>query len=241
MQHISLNGTSVTMSKGEKLPLLPKGVYEFTGSTSLEKLGEQLITPTTLYSNNEDLIKRFTLMHRESQLDLSAMIIGPRGSGKTVLAERICNVLGMPIILMRTATTENIEFIRFLPTKGLTLLFDGYNGGTTSALENLLDKGIPNGRLFSLFTTDIVNDDFITRSGRIRYLYRMKPLDLEVATSIVYSSNLTEEQQEDVVEHLLLIRNLNIDKLKTLIDECGALNALARDVIDYLNIGVSVW
>lgn len=229
-------------------PILPNGIYDLKGDGGvipfyLEKRPEEEFTFNhKLYSMEEDLIERCKKTFNHIPGNMGIILTGYKGTGKSICAKRICNVLERPVIVIST----NKDCSAFLSSivQEITIVIDEYEKifGRGDSLLTLMD-GIHSNRYKRAFilttNNNSVSDFLINRPGRIRYMKEFFSLDAKVIAEIVKDLLVDKSKTKQVVSFLASVNHLTMDIVKSIIEE---VNVHGDDDLscyqDFLNIDI---
>lgn len=247
----------VTISPPVKITnALDKGIYllRYDPEKNLFYLEHKDIafsTPNKIYNNPQKIIDMWIKSWKSTENNLGILLTGLKGSGKSVTAKMLCNQLNAPVIIITEAFTGD-NFINFLSApelKGSVIFFDEFEkiyGHKPSedkpSSENLLSivEGVFNTNLLFLFTSNTteINNHFINRPGRIRFLQQFSSLKTEECIEIVDDLLLDKAKKEDLLNCLEDIDDLSLDIVTKIIHEVNIHDVLPSDIIGHMNISL---
>jgi len=219
----------------------------------LEKLYPNFKTPTKLYGDhaeNRDIIWRDFLSENDS---MGVMLSGKRGSGKSVLAEDLCNnalKLGLPVVRIDQQIPVFMLYDILKVCGPCVLYFDEFG--------KIYHKSEDRNELLTLFSdrnitktlfivtgnklTDF-NDHMLMRPGRFRYNVAFDGIAPDVLEAVLTNAGLNEDIKTWMTEYVsineipfdilmnVLKLTCQIDDLPTLIQRIKLLNVPSPPVI----------
>lgn len=198
-----------------------------------------------LYGTGEHFPERVIKKFQNSKANLGVLLCGLKGTGKTVEAELICNLSGLPVILVTQDYNKGADLIHFLSTvdQEVVVMIDEYEKifGKADGLLSIMD-GALNARQRRLFVltanTPYISDAMIDRPSRIHYLKKYGNLSVAVINEVV--SDMLENQQfhDQVIEYLSVIDIVTIDIVKTVVSEVNLFNEPPQNFKNLLNVTV---
>lgn len=218
---------------------LPVGVYTIKvpmmGPVYLEKIKENFNLDYKIYGKSPQLfVDRVLKSFENTQGNLGILLDGIKGTGKTVTSEMMCNAFAekhnMPVILI----TQRFPYEFLANIQQDVVVFidefekvfsseeDGYRKDHSGELLTIMDGALKSKhrRLF-LFTTNTkdINDNLLSRPGRLRYIKEYGSLDVETIKEVV--TDLLEDKtlEADVIEFIMGLSIITIDIVKSVIEE----------------------
>ena len=224
------SGNKYIHGSRESVPKLDPGVYrlnlERDGSLALVYVQEKFNLPAKIYGMDKQLIDQVTTAYASGVLtnNLGVILSGVKGTGKTVTAKQLCNLLGLPVILVDRIYDNFPSFVCDIKQDVLVFvdeyekIYDRHESSLLSVMDGALDNGFK--RVFILTTNVLcVSDNLIQRPGRIRYLKRYKDLDRETIELVVDDLLIHKELREQTIDFIASLQTITIDIVKALIDE----------------------
>jgi hypothetical protein len=208
-------------------------------------------TPEKMYDDPDKMALRYLTTFNKHGKNLGVLLRGAKGSGKTLLAKRVCMLSNLPVLLVNESYvgTSFNEFIANF-NQPLVMFFDefekvypnSYNSEDESPqvkLLTLLDGTVKSQILF-LFTVNNehkLHDAFMNRPSRIHYSKGYTGLSDEVISGVIADKleNLSElESLFDIAKML----NFNLDTLISVIREMNDFNIGVKEAVAYMNIRI---
>lgn len=231
------NNTYNFISEYTILKELPNSIYELDwdlfSNCSLKELQKEFTLPSKIYETDKEknFKKRVIHSYKSINKNLGVLLIGKKGTGKSVCAKSLCNELGIPVILIKKSIPKKVDFMSFLEKyEGEYVLFIDefekifldYTEEENYTQEDLLSffDGVSTNkkRMILLTSNSQINDHFINRPSRVKFLRNYSGIDLELGSLIIKETLEIKEFSED------LISNINseictIDILTSIIEE----------------------
>jgi len=240
---------------------LPAAIYEVSFSPDL---GFHLIRQATSFNlpskryntgsvdsfkMSELFIKRYT----DSQKNLGVLLSGVKGTGKSMLLKLAANKAletGLPVIVVSESFTS-AHLAKFLSSLTLdcVVLFDEFEklftreNDSDSSQEDLLsffDGTAQSHKLIILTVNELhkVNEFFINRPSRIRYLLEYKPLSEEFVTMYLEETLLDPSVASQVADELITVSEMNFDLLQTVVEEVNVMypSLPIPEIVKMLNV-----
>lgn len=247
----SQNGNNFSRyDKAEELAELPPGVYTLRygmfGSMYLERNKDKYEFPYKLYGQSgfPDRVKK---AWKAGTGNLGVLLIGLKGTGKTVEAEQICNIMNLPVILVAQDYDHGKDLVTFLGgvDQDVVVLMDEYEKvfeESDHALLSIMDGAMnaKNRRLWLLTANhQNINDALLDRPSRIYYKKKFGNLHTEVITEVVDDMLKYKKFRQEVVDFLGMLEIITIDIVKTVIREVNIHNESPSEFKDFLNVTIS--
>jgi len=233
--------------KDNELEVLPVGIYTLEyapfAPMYLSLKQPKFEFPYKLYGTSERFPERVVKKYRHSNANLGVLLCGLKGTGKTVEAELICNMSGLPVILVAQDYDKGADLIHFLSTvdQEVVVFIDEYEKifGKADGLLSIMD-GALNARQRRLFVltanTPYISDAMIDRPSRIHYLKKYGNLSVAVITEVVDDMLENKEFHQQVIEYLSVIDIVTIDIVKTVVAEVNLFNEPPQNFKNFLNV-----
>jgi ATPase family associated with various cellular activities (AAA) len=233
--------------KDNELDVLPVGIYTLEyapfAPMYLNLKQPKFEFPYKLYGTNERFPERVIKKYKGSNANLGVLLCGLKGTGKTVEAELICNLSGLPVILVTQDYDKGADLIHFLSTvdQEVVVMIDEYEKifGKADGLLSIMD-GALNARQRRLFVltanTPYISDAMIDRPSRIHYLKKYGNLSVAVINEVVDDMLENKAYREQVVEYMSVIDIVTIDIVKTIVAEVNLFNEPPQKFKNFLNV-----
>lgn len=215
--------------------------YNESGLCWLEDV-EDFKFPSKIYDVDVQLRSLIKKSFDNSTRNLGVLLTGNKGQGKSLTAKLICKELNLPVILVNKMIDIDINFVNFLNNikQDYILFVDEFeklfaeSGSINNNEKNFHDQesfltfmdGVltnTNKILFLLITNDRVNEFFINRPSRIKFLQEYDELPEELFNMIVDDKLVNKDFKADLEENISLV-NLNIDLLISIIEDINLFN-----------------
>ncbi len=212
--------------------------FDELGNCWLEDV-ESFKFPSKIYDVDSNLRKYIAKSYSANNKNLGVLLTGNKGQGKSHCAKLICSELKQPTIIINKQIPAGINFVKFLSEikQNHTLFVDEFeklfdvtkttNGSndtngyhTQETFLSFMDGVISNEHkvLFLLTTNDGVNEFFINRPSRIKFLQEYNELPEELFNLITDDKLINRGYKQDLEDNISLV-NLNIDLLISIIDD----------------------
>lgn len=215
--------------------------YNDLGLCWLEDV-EDFKFPSKIYNVDTQLRSLVRKSFDNSVRNLGVLLTGNKGQGKSLTAKLICKELNLPVILINKSIDIDINFVNFLNNikqdyilfvDEFEKLFADSNGRNSNekafhdqeSFLTFMDGVLTNTNkiLFLLTTNDRVNEFFINRPSRIKFLQEYDELPEELFHMIVDDKLIHKEFKNDLEENISLV-NLNIDLLISIVEDVNLFN-----------------
>ena len=198
--------------------------------------------PSKIYGsclrNSERILNTF----RSRQGNTGVMLVGEKGSGKTLLARQISINSGMPVIIVNNSYTGD-DFNSFLSaiTQPSVVVFDEfekvYDKESQEKILTLLDGTYQSQKLFLLTSNDKwkLDSNMKNRPGRIFYLIEFDGLDEEFIREFCQDRLIDKSKTESILKISSLFDKFNFDMLTAIVEEINRYGESPEDLISILN------
>lgn len=223
MKYSKQNDTFAFVKDGTLEDQLPKGVYEIQTSKELgvylEKVSDSFKIPKKTYGDeNKELIRNCKNAWNKLNKNISILLCGSPGTGKTVLGKKICEELQLPVLLFSSNNYSLLDIVLQKIDQPVIVFFDEFDkfivseeveSSELAILNSLLDGAKNNFHpRFFIFTMNSRKDlpeTFYNRPSRIRYS--------------VTTENLKENTIKEIVNDFLADHPDLIEKALSIIDD----------------------
>lgn len=206
--------------------------------------------PSKYYGSLLSYAKHIEDYRDNHQGNLGVLLYGMSGTGKSLLARRLCNDFqskGMPIIIIDSNTVLHLEAIIQLLNTPCVFLLDEFEKMFESTeqqgyLLTILDGIYQTNHTFILTANDadMVHPYMFSRPSRIRYAIEYENLDVELVEEILNDLLEDKTKVDQVLTLMLQIDNLSFDVLTQFIEEVNFYkDKPIKDLTDIFNIEFS--
>lgn len=198
-----------------------------------------------LYGDVQKRADRVLTTFLSRSVSTGVLLSGEKGSGKTMLARKICIDLakqGTPTIIINSAFCGD-EFNQFIQRidQPAIIMFDEfekvYDREDQEKILTLLDGVYPTKKLFVLTCNDKyrVDSHMRNRPGRIYYSIEFEGLDRAFVQEYCEDNLINKDNIQGVISLSGLFTNFNFDMLKALVEEMNRFNETAAEAVQMLN------
>lgn len=231
----------------DKLPINTFTVHQNpqTHQFYLTKNVNGFVIPSKLYGNVRELADKF-IAKIELVDRLGIMLVGEKGTGKSITAKMICNETKLPVLIIEEYYKNQNQLKEFISTieQKFILFIDEFEkiydkDEKQFELLSMMD-GTNNQKIIFLFTAN--SDNKITiflknRTSRIKYNIEFKSLSKELINEVIKDYQLSIEHSNIIFKICQIIGNVNYDVLIDIIKELlENPTYTASDLLYYLNI-----
>lgn len=227
-----IDGTDISITQ-----LYENGIYSLDWDKRgpfLVKTGD-LKLPEKLYDVDKDFRNLVLKSFHHYDKNMGVCLVGQKGTGKTVTAKLLAMETNLPIILIENKIPAGVDFIGFLRqiNQPFVLLVDEFEKLFASpqygdkqieyhSQQSFLSytDGLHSGgkKMFIFTCNKSIDDFFLNRPSRIRYLKKYEGLDKEILEMIIESRLQNKDYAKDLVDNLN-VKDCTIDILVSIIDE----------------------
>lgn len=214
---------------------LPLGTYRLKQDPRslefyLQKI-EDFVLPPKVYGETKH-IDRILNTFNDSTKNLSVLLGGTKGAGKTIDAKQLCVKSGRPVIII-DERHDGSDFISFMASPELgrcVVLIDEYEkiytdnlrgtSNTTTILQ-LLDGACNSAHLFILTVNNLthLNDNLINRPSRIFYRKLYDGVSDEIIQEILDAELIDQSWRSEMLEVLSKFSTVTFDIIMALVKE----------------------
>lgn len=251
--HNTVNAIEIDQSQVR--PTLDRAVYSLSFSKDsgyyLTYLKDEFKLPEQLFGSTNAKAKRVIQAFKNSDKSLGVLATGEKGSGKSLLMNKIANDSGLPIILINSPYYGE-SFDLFLSRLGeCVLVFDEFgknyskqsseeNEGKGSQ-ENLLSlfDGMTSRKRLVLLTENseyLISEFILGRSGRVRYHFKYDKLEESIIREYCESVGVTGKLVTDLLKFVKHSATFSFDSLQTLVKEHLEFGDSLKEMLEYINL-----
>jgi hypothetical protein len=191
----------------------------------LRKLFDAFALPAKIYDFDDVFINRVRRTWEARDENLGILLSGTKGSGKSVTAKAICNVLREPTITIGRAFNGFGPFLSSI-SQPIVVLIDEFEKTFPDKEQvpflSLLDgvNGSTHKRMY-LLTSNLlrVNYNFTDRPGRIRYLREYKNLSKKQVETILRDRLVHAHRLQDTLDYISHLEVITVDTVCKVVDE----------------------
>lgn len=208
-----------------------------------------------IYGKASIIASHVAEVYEKSDKSLGVLFSGGKGLGKSLTTRLIIEklMISHPIIIINKYIDGMFDFLE--PIKNVIYLFDEFektmrgnaneqnnNTNSTTKQDQILTflDGTASGthNLFLLTVNDKceLNDNLLSRPGRIRYHYRFESCDADTIRSYCKDNLKKPELESEVVNTLTATRYVSLDIVRALVDELNDYDVTVNEAMSYLNI-----
>lgn len=236
--------------------LLPGGIYKInehpvTKDLFLTQVQDKFSFPYKVYGVEAEFVNRMKKTYENTNGNLGILMNGVKGTGKTVTAQQVCNILNLPVLIVHEPYNNLSSFINELQ-QDVIVFFDEYEkmyNNYDSSILTVMDGVLNNEhrKVFLLTTNSLyLNDNLLQRPGRLRYIKTFSDLTLDVIMEVVDDKLKHKAFRKECIEFISRLETITIDIVKAVIEEVNIHNEAPEKFKDIFNIKaitnrVNVW
>ena len=252
MSYYMKSGNTFRIATKESMDLheqLPAGNYVVKmdpfDNLFIEQI-ENFDTPSKLYGDTTRNTDRIINSFWNRDKSTGVMLVGEKGSGKTLLSKNICIELAkqsVPTIVIN-APWHGDKFNTLIQSieQPCVVLFDEfekvYNSEEQEGLLTLLDGIYSSKKLFMLTSNDKwrVDQHMRNRPGRIFYMVNFTGLDADFIREYCDDNLQNQKHTETIVNIASVFSAFNFDMLKAMVEEMNRYNETPQEAMRILNV-----
>lgn len=250
MAHFFRSGNTFHVAPADALNItetLPAGNYVVKFSDMqgfyLEQ-SEAFTLPGKVYGRTNTYAERILSSFRDRDRNTGVLLVGEKGSGKTLLARKVAQDSGLPVLIINSSFTGD-NFNSFLSsiTQPCMVFFDEfekiYDKDKQEKILTLLDGTYQSRKLFVVTSNDKYRIDthMRNRPGRIFYLIEFAGLDEEFIRE--YCQDVLKPKYQSwtnkIVDISALFDQFNFDMLVAMVEEVNRYGEEPKQLLTLLN------
>lgn len=226
-------GNSYSRVEGEynTVDKLPVGIYNINFHPmlgwSVMKYASSFVFDYKVYGLQNDFIQYVLKTFQNTVGNLGILLNGVRGSGKTVSAKVLANLLNLPVIIVKDMGEHNQDMIEYLSSFNFdcVLFFDEFEKNFSEKDSTVLQimDGVYNigyRKIFLMTTNSLnVNENLLDRPSRIRYVKQFGNLELPVVKEFLEDNLQDKSCTNELIEFIDTLKISTIDILKAIVNE----------------------
>lgn len=232
---------------------IPVGIYDVVQNPmslqfSLQKRDySKFSLPNKIYGVSNKIVTKVIDKYKTvNDRNLGVLFSGCKGTGKSLAAKKICNEIGLPVIILKEIPEEG-DLIGFLTTipQPYAIFIDEFEKIVTKEEQvsflSLLDGSTTSNILFLLTANDdsAILNQYKNRPSRIHYCVKFESLGLEDIQEVL-NDNLKDSEKEhinDIIKLCSIIGVVNYDTIKSIIEEINDFGfSSIEDLLMFMNI-----
>jgi len=229
-----------------QLDKLPVAVYklqynEMINKYYLTRISDKFEFPYKLYNTENKFVDRVKKTWDNTTGNMGILLNGIKGTGKTVTAELICNIMEQPVILIPAAYKGLTNFLNELQQDCTIFideydkLFDKYSNSLLTVMDGVLKT---NSRLLFLLTSNNqwLEQNMMQRPSRIRYIKQYGDLPLETIIEIVDDMLIHKHHRKQTIAMIASMPIITMDLVKSVIQEVNIHDEAPEEFRSYFNV-----
>lgn len=201
--------------------------------------------PSKIYGNSTKLATRYLNSYTSWEGNLGVLLSGMKGTGKSLLAKQMCNMAGLPVIMIQHAYGGS-GFISFLSkiSQPVIIFLDEFekvyqDNEQQNMLLSILDGTFNSKFLFLLTINEIglMNHYMMNRPSRIHYHEEYKGMSDDMIKEISLDLLDDKEKVDGIITVCTYIGEISMDILISLINEINLYkDESPMEVLEYMNL-----
>ncbi len=206
----------------------------------LDRVEDTFELPKKIYGNDGLFAERVMKTWNARKKNVGVLLNGIKGSGKTVTSKTICNLSGLPVIMI-TQAYDGVEKFLASIDQDFIVFIDEYEKiyNRSDNMLTLMDGALSNKhrRLFLLTTNNThVSEYMLDRPNRVLYRKSYDQVPTEVIEDMVDDLLVRKEWKDDLIRFFASLVTLTIDIIGNVIEEVNIHNELPEEFKEYFNV-----
>lgn len=226
-------GSSYSQVEGDynTVEKLPVGIYNLNfhpmSGWSVSKYANAFVFDYKVYGLQNGFIQYVYKTFKETTGNMGILLNGVRGSGKTVSAKVLANLLNLPVVIVKDMGDLNQAMIEYLSSFNFdcVLFFDEFEKNFSEKDSTVLQimDGVYNigyRKIFLMTTNSLnVNENLLDRPSRVRYVKQFGNLELSVVKEFLEDNLQDKSCTTELIEFIDTLKISTIDILKAVVNE----------------------
>lgn len=159
----------------------------------------------------------------KGQKNLGIILNGLKGTGKTIAAKVLSNIMGLPVLIVSNPEDGLQNFIQSLCFESIVMIDEAEKTfkNDQEVLLKMIDGVFNESRKLYILTTNklTIDENLLGRPGRIRYIKQFGNLTAKAVNDYI-ADNLTDVAKANIVRQAIdRLEISTIDILKSIVDE----------------------
>ena len=209
----------------------PKGVYKVGVSMMgfyIEHVMDEFTFDYKVYGLQTQFINHVIKTYKETKSgNIGILFNGTKGTGKTVTAKMLANMLELPVIIVQNMGDSNQSMMNYLSTEinfDCVFFFDEFEKTFKKDISILsFMDGVYNTKsrkVFLLTTNNLaIDENLLGRPSRIMYLKKFGNLPKEVVSEFLDDTLVDKSAKQEVMDFIDTLTISTIDILKSVVKE----------------------
>lgn len=198
--------------------------------------------PSKIYGKSNRYAERILNTFKQRNSNTGVMLMGEKGSGKSLLCKQVCMLSNLPVIIINDSYTgDNFNSYLSSITQPSIILFDEfekvYDKDDQKKVLTFLDGTFNSNKLFMFTSNDRwgIDENMCNRPGRIYYMIEFKGLDEEFILEYCADKLIKNYYTEKILAVSKLYDVFNFDLLQAFVDEVNRYDEEPETLIELLN------
>lgn len=200
--------------------------------------------PKKIYGDHSITDRWLKSWKHNTTKNLGILLVGVKGSGKTITAQKFCVDSNLPVILINEEYTES-AFLDFItsPKLGKCIVFIDefekiyHDRDNQQTILSLMDGNFQTSLVFLLtMNTYNISDYLVNRLNRVKYLKTYDNLELNIVQEVIDDLLVNKTHTASIYEFFEKVGTITFDILINLIKEMNLFKEDANECGKHLNL-----